>query len=106
MYYHVFDHDDHAKAASLDCVYENNNNIIDNNLDEICHATPNWYHGSSVETKDVMSVKNAGCYSRDSSRVLDNQILIKSLHLYTMCMKRKRGTDGTFPLYEVYWYFF
>ena len=30
---------------------------MDNNQDKICHATSNLFHGSSVQTKDVMSAK-------------------------------------------------
>ena len=37
-----------------------------------------------------------------SAKQRDNQILIESLHFGTMCVKRKRDTDGTFFLYDFY----
>ena len=44
----------------------------------------------------------AGCYHRNSSRRWDDQILIGTLHLDTMRVKRKREMDETFLLYDVY----
>ena len=34
---------------------------------------------------------------------MDDHILIDTLHLDTMRVKRKRETDGTFLLYDVYY---
>ena len=76
---------------------------IDINQDEIGHAASKLFHGYSVQTKDFMSENNCWiCYHRDSSRRWDDQILIGTLHLDTMSVKRKREMDETFLLYDVY----
>ena len=49
-----------------------------------------------------MNEKNVGSYLSDNSCRYDKKILIDSLHLDTMRVKRKRETDGTFLLYVVY----
>ena len=68
---------------------------IDINQDEICHATSNSFHGSIVQTNDVMSKKTL----LDASTEIvvsdgENQIWIGSVYLGAMRVKRKRETDG------------
>ena len=82
-------------------------NAIDNDInhDEICHPTSKPITGSSVQTKDFMSEKSCRMlphYLIVSSWRRDNQILIESLHLDKMRVKRKCEADGTFLLYDVY----
>ena len=46
--------------------------------------------------------KNTECHLRDGTRRWDKQILTDLLHSGTMCVKRKRETDGAFLLHDVY----
>ena len=60
-----------VSSQNLDRLEANNPHLIsiENNRVEICrHATLIPFHGFSVQKKDVMSEKFAGCYLRDNSR--------------------------------------
>ena len=77
--------------------------ILDIYQDDICQATSISFHGYNVEMEDIMSEKkNAWCFLKDCFRRCDNHILIESLHFYTISVKRKRETEETFLLYDVY----
>ena len=64
----------------------------------ICHATSNSFYVSSVQTKDIMSVKNCWMLPQRWKK----QICFDSLYSGEMRVKLKRESDGTFFLYDVY----
>ena len=78
--------------------------------DEICLETSNSFHVCIVLTFKMSWVKkNAGCYLRNSFRWWDKLILVDSVHLGTMRVKRKRETKRNqgFPsdcLQVLFWF--
>ena len=55
------------------------------NQDETCHATSNYFHGSSVQTKDVMGEEDI---------VLGNESVKQTKHSsYMILMPWKKETD-------------